>query len=289
MERLIKNRQRGAFVGLAVGDAVGTTLEFKERDSYEHITDMVGGGVFGLEPGEWTDDTSLALCVADAIANYGMDQVAILKNFGAWITQGEFSHNGRAFDVGSTTRNAIQRFLKNGSVDPECGDPHFTNSGNGGIMRLAPAAIYARSRKQAGEYAVMQSATTHNSPDCVTCASFMGQMLWDLMETGGCKLPITYDFKSMKRDEISSSGYVVHTLEAAIWCVVQTSNFRDAVLLAANLGDDADTVAAIAGQIAGAAYGYENIPVEWRERIVWRDRIDQYLDAILERKLRDNS
>lgn len=284
MERLIRNRQRGAFVGLAVGDAIGTTLEFKDRDTYEHITDMVGGGVFGLEPGEWTDDTSLALCLADAIANHGMDQVEFLKNMGAWITEGKFSHNGRAFDVGNTTRSALQRFLRGGSVDPECGDPHFTNSGNGGIMRLAPAAIYARSRKQAEEYSVMQSVTTHNSPDCIKCASFMGQMLWDLMETGGCRLPAGSNYNSMPRDEIKSTGYVVHTLEAAIWCFVNTDNFRDAVLLAANLGDDADTVAAVTGQIAGGAYGYENIPVEWREKIAWAEQFDDYLERILERK-----
>lgn len=280
----IYDRQLGCFMGLAVGDAVGTTLEFRIRDSYKHITDMTGGGPFNLAPGEWTDDTSMALGLADAIVSNGMDQLAILRNFTDWYQNGKFSHNGKCFDIGIATENALLVFINSGYVNPVCGNPDTRNSGNGGIMRLAPAAIFAKSAEQAIDYGISQSVTTHSSPLCVDIAGRLGNILWQLMETGKCKFEDNY--LTLPRDQISSSGYVLSTFDAAIWCFVQTDNFRDCVLLAANLGDDADTVAAVAGQIAGAAYGYNAIPTDWIEKLVWHNKIKDYTDKILDRRKR---
>jgi len=279
----IKDRGRGCLIGLAIGDALGTSVEFKERDTYDPVTRMRGGGAFNLQPGEWTDDTSMALALARSIISYkGINQVDILKNFSDWYNKGAFSHNNLCFDIGNTTRTAIDKFDKGGQIEPVCGSTHGLDSGNGGIMRLAPAPMIAKTRKQAVEYSVAQSITTHASPDCVDMAEYLGGVLWDIIDTGGTKVEDRWDVAEKYRAQISSSGYVVHTAEAAFWCVEKTESFKDAVLLAANLGDDADTVAAVTGQIAGAFYGYSNIPKEWLEVLAWHDKILKMADIIMD-------
>lgn len=272
-----KNRAYGCMIGLAVGDAVGTTLEFKERDTYAPITDMIGGGPFRLKPGEWTDDTSMALALADALVHHGMDQIEILKNFVSWFREGKFSHNGRCFDIGTTTRIALGRFESSKGTNPVCGDTDHLASGNGGIMRLAPAVIFANSESQAQDFGELQSVTTHASPDCVYYAREMSMLLWNLLD--GKK--VTIDSNHTERDQVKSTGYVAHTYDAACWAVSNTDNFRDAILLAANLGDDADTVAAVAGQIAGAKYGLSGIPDEWVGKLAWLDKIIGLTEGLL--------
>ena len=279
-----KDKAKGAFFGLAVGDALGTTLEFKERDTYEHITDMVGGGPFRLKPGEWTDDTSMALALAQTLVDHGMNKIELLKNFTRWYRMGEFSHNGRCFDIGNTTRNALEKFIASEGTDDSPASTAFFNSGNGGIMRLAPAVLYAKNIEEAVDYSIQQSETTHASPDCIECATELGNMLWLLIND---KYDTFVDdhahlVKDLDRKDVSSSGYVVHTFEAACWSVASTDNFRDAVLLAVNLGDDADTVGAVTGQIAGALYGYSNIPQEWLNILAWHDEIDDLATRLIE-------
>jgi ADP-ribosyl-[dinitrogen reductase] hydrolase len=268
----------GCMVGLAVGDAIGTTVEFKERDTYPHLTGMVGGGPFRLNVGEWTDDTSMMLALGQALADHGMDQIQILKNFAQWYQDGNFSHNGRCFDIGITTRQAIGQFISSDEQNPVCGATDHLSSGNGGIMRLAPAAIFATSEEEAMDFSEKQSVTTHASPDCVEYAREMGYLLWHLLNDHD----VTIETKHQNRDDVKSSGYVVHTYDAACWAVANTDNFRDAVLLAVNLGDDADTVGAVTGQIAGAKYGLSSIPDEWVGQLAWIGHILKLTDRLLE-------
>jgi ADP-ribosyl-[dinitrogen reductase] hydrolase len=289
----VKDRLMGAFIGLAIGDAVGTTLEFKSRDSYHHITDMVGGGPFGLGVGEWTDDTSMALCLAESLkatgqADGSFDAADLMRRFINWWRHGYCSVTGGCFDIGMATRSALYRFEISG--DPICGSTNEYSAGNGSIMRLAPVVLrYASDKQAALNAAQLQGITTHASPECVEACALMTHVLLEL--AGGepllSALASAPGFDSVaiagikegkfiekSRDEIESSGYVVHTLEAALWAIHKSGSFEESVLLAANLGDDADTVAAVAGQFAGARWGFSGIPDAWIERLAWREKIE---------------
>ncbi|MFI0845823.1 ADP-ribosylglycohydrolase family protein [Mesorhizobium sp. IMUNJ 23232] len=266
-----RDRAIGAFVGLAVGDAVGTTLEFKTRNSFEPITDMIGGGPFHLKPGEWTDDTSMALCLADSlIAKEGrVDAKHLLASFWRWFEFGENSVTGECFDIGNATRRALGAFQRDGSLVNNA-EKHM--QANGSIMRLAPVVLCATSRTDARELALAQGRTTHAAPVPDRCCAELAETLWDLIETGVLPESVS-DLRYKRRGEIESSGHAPATLDAARWCVATTSDFREAVLLAANLGDDADTVGAVTGQIAGARYGLSGIPQDWLAKLAWRDDI----------------
>ena len=276
----IKDRARGALVGLAVGDAVGTTLEFKERGEFEPITDMVGGGPFRLQPGQWTDDTSMALCLADSlIAHDVVDHEDLLARFLAWYEQGTNSVTGRCFDIGTTTREALMAYKARG-YEPAPNRPHL--AGNGSIMRLAPVAIrWCADDMLARVSAREQSLTTHGSDEALKgCDTLVGMITRGIR---GEDQELNTRIKDVNQDLIESSGYVVHTMMAAQWAVLNTDNFRDAILKAANLGDDADTVAAVAGQIAGSLYGMTGIPSEWLDKLAWRDHIVELADTLFQR------
>jgi ADP-ribosylglycohydrolase len=285
-----RDRAIGALIGLAVGDAVGTTLEFTSRDSRPPLTDMIGGGPFQLERGQWTDDTSMALCLADSLlANDGLDPLDLMRRFCRWRDQGENSCTGSCFDIGGTVGAALWRFERTG--DPLAGSSDPQTAGNGSLMRLSPVAIFWRAEPELAERAAAeQSRTTHAAPAAVdACRAFArllvraiaGETKQDLLRPW----PDTVDldpavaavmagsWRDKKRDQIQSTGYVVHSLEAALWAVDQAGDFQSAVLAAANLGGDADTVAAIAGQLAGALWGCSSIPESWRDYLAWRARI----------------
>jgi ADP-ribosyl-[dinitrogen reductase] hydrolase len=293
-----RDRALGCFLGLAVGDAVGTTVEFKWRDSFPPVTDMTGGGPFKLQPGEWTDDTTMALCLADSLLAAGaVDQQDLMTRLRGWLERGENTIPRRCFDIGSTTRTAIERFIADGN--PSAGSEAGSSAGNGSLVRLAPLAIfYAGNAEEARFEARKQSRTTHATQECLeACALFVTQLLDAL--AGADKDAATHqrvmaltakllfisggDWKTKTREEIKSSGYVVHTLEAALWSVWQTDNFRDAVLTAVNLGDDADSVGAVAGQLAGALYGASGIPPEWLAKLAWRDKIERLANHLFDR------
>jgi ADP-ribosyl-[dinitrogen reductase] hydrolase len=289
------NRALGCLLGLAVGDAIGTTLEFAARDTRPPLTDMVGGGPFGLRPGEWTDDTSMALCLADSLlASGGLDERDLMERFVRWWRDGENSHNGRCFDIGITTRQALHRFLETG--DPVAGSTDPQTAGNGSIMRLAPVALrWAGDSRQVIAAARAQSITTHGALAAVDGCAMLAEILTDAITTGSKEVvlhpraasepsigAVAAGSRSGKdRQEISSSGYVVHTLEAALWCIDRTDAFSDAVLLAANLADDADTVAAVTGQVAGALWGRSAIPQHWLDRLAWRERLENMAHRLI--------
>ena len=288
----IEDRALGALVGLAVGDAVGTTPEFSRRPARPKLTDMIGGGPFNRAPGEWTDDTAMALALADSLAAADpFDARDLMDRFVRWWRQGEYSCTGDCFDIGNTTRQALARYVRTG--DPFAGTTAPDTAGNGSLMRLAPVAVRCfTDRACMDDIAARQSRTTHATAQAVdACRGFTG-LLADAIAgrpRAAVLAPRQLDgaddaiqeilsggWRGRPRSSIRSSGYVVHTMEAAIWAVARTADFPSAVLLAANLADDADTVAAVTGQLAGALYGLGGIPPAWLARLAWRDRL---LDA----------
>jgi len=259
-----EDQARGMLIGLAVGDALGTTLEFKPRGTFAPITDMVGGGPFNLDPGKWTDDTSMAMCLAQMLRSAnGWDAEDAMKRFINWRDYGYLSSTRVCFDIGNQTAAALRRFEQTGN--PYAGPVENEASGNGGIMRLAPVVLaYGASKESAMAAAQLQSRLTHASPLCQRAAANMAEFM------------VTGDIGLLPRPEAppdEASGYVVHTLHAAFWALTQGETFRDVLLAAVNLGGDADTVGAVTGQLAGRIYGYEGIPANWRAKLYDHDKI----------------
>ena len=291
------SRARGALLGLAVGDAIGTTVEFQRRGSFPEVTDMVGGGPFGLKPGEFTDDTSMALCLGASLLEKGFDPQDQMRRYLDWTKTGYMSSNGRCFDVGVTVHRALQRFQRTG--DPMAGSTDPQSAGNGCTMRLAPVPIrYAHDIQLAVEYSGEQSRTTHAAEECVASCRLFGEILVRALngvdKQGVLAVPeyagtlpakveaiAVGNYRQKTREQVKGTGYVADSLEASLWCYHQTGNYRDAVLLAANLGDDADTTAAITGQLAGAFYGESGIPQAWRERLTMSERIGRMAEELL--------
>ena len=283
-------RYKGCLVGLACGDAVGATLEFAERDCYEPLTAMVGGGPFNLKAGQWTDDTSMAMCLAESlIEDNGFNPRGQMERYLKWYRHGYMSSTGTCFDIGNTTRDALEHFEQSG--EPFSGSFDPDTAGNGSLMRLAPVAMrYANDPENLDVFAEMSSTTTHAAPEARECCRVLAVVIsnalrgcWKdgLLNGAGAHLTqprvvelASGKWKSKKRAQIRGSGYCVDSLEAALWCAHKSATFEQAVLMAANLGDDADTTAAITGQIVGALWGIEGIPKKWRETLHERALIE---------------
>lgn len=273
-----QDRAIGSFLGLAIGDAVGTTVEFARRGSFPPLTDMIGGGPFNLAPGQWTDDTSMALCLGQSlVATQGrLDPKDLLSHFLAWYRHGLNSVTGVCFGVGNATSLALETFERAGTLRNNTAE---RMQGNGSIMRLAPAVICARSEGEAVELARAQGQTSHAASVPDTCCALLASELWHVLETG--RLPGTVQKLARRtRDSIDCSGHAPATHDAARWAVASTQDFRSAILAAANLGDDADTVAAVAGQIAGALYGRAGIPADWLKKLAWRTEIEDLAEQL---------
>ena len=285
-----RDRFRGCLLGLACGDAVGTTAEFCTRGSFPPVTDMVGGGVFGLKPGEWTDDTSMALCLAASLVETpGFDAADQMRRYCRWVHDGYMSSNGRCFDVGNATYDALERFEQTGEPIAGSTDPY--SAGNGCIMRLAPVPMFFHPDREAVMARSAESSRlTHAAPECLDACRLFGAILNQAL-SGADKEAILFahgadglttenvraiargDWRDKAEAEIKGSGYVVRSLEAALWCFWHTDSFEAAVLKATNLGDDADTTAAVVGQVAGAFYGEPGIPARWLARVAMREEI----------------
>lgn len=280
------DRFRGALLGLAVGDALGTTLEFKRPGSFTPITDMVGGGPFGLKPGEWTDDTSMALCLAESLLEKGFDPVDQLRRYTLWWKQGHLSSNGRCFDIGTTVKAALRRFEASG--EPWCGSTDPSTAGNGSLMRLAPVPMYFLHDPDVLQRCGDSSRTTHGAPEAVDACRFYGALLVRALRGEEPRYegpPLAPRIAAIAKEEygrIRGSGYVVESLAAALWAFRATESFRDGALKAVNLGDDADTTGAIYGQLAGAWYGVEGIPREWRGRLAHLEMLETFADRLRE-------
>ena len=280
---------------------------------------MIGGGPFALAPGQWTDDTAMALALADSLVTCrGFDPDDLALRFLAWWQEGTYSCTGRCFDIGLTTREALARYDEtdepfSGSTDPEA-------AGNGSLMRLAPVALFTLpDMSQADDVARDQSRITHAAPQAVEACAYFVQLLrgailgeadvlrprsWLGPDTEGLRdrlwISDMHDhptlaawegdaavqaialgsWRDKTRDQIRSSGYVIHTLEAALWCVGTTASFEAALVRAVNLGEDADTVGAVTGQLAGAFYGASAIPERWLAPLAWKPKIIDFADRL---------
>lgn len=277
-------RYQGCLLGLACGDAVGTSVEFKSRGSFSPLTDMLGGGPFDLKAGEWTDDTSMALCLAASLIHCnGFNPVDQMNRYCNWRSVGYMSSTGTCFDIGMTVAAALDRYLVTGQAFSGHTDPR--SAGNGALMRLAPVVMYyATDAKASWHFAGESTRTTHGTQEAIACSRLFALQLRAALQgenkatilTTACPEPLDTkvqaiaraDYLAKPREHIRGSGYCVEALEAALWCFAHTASFEDAILAAANLGDDADTTAAICGQIAGAFYGSQSIPSHWLEKLV---------------------
>ncbi len=286
-----RSRYRGCLTGLAVGDALGTTREFKRPGTFEPIYDMTGGGPFHLKAGQWTDDTSMALCLAESlIEKKGFDPVEQLERYLRWSREGYLSSTGDCFDIGGTVRSALTRFAK--TREPYCGSIDSWAAGNGSIMRLAPVPLfYASNAVEAIERSGESSRTTHGALTAVDGCRYLGALIVgavngvdkdELLSDHYTPAPgywgvnpllkevdeiASGSFKRKNPPEIKGTGYVVQSLEAALWAFYHGKSFKEGCLLAVNLGDDADTTGAVYGQLAGACYGEKGIPEIWRMKI----------------------
>ena len=293
----LTERFRGSLLGLAAGDALGTTVEFRPRGSFAPVETIVGGGPFGLRAGEWTDDTSMALCLAESLVESGgFDPADQMGRYRRWWREGHLSSNGRCFDIGVTVSGALRRFEQTGEPFSGSADPN--TAGNGSLMRLAPVPLFFhRDPSLAVEMAADSSRTTHGAAEAVDGCRYLAALIVGALggatkeellsehfaPVGGVweKRPLAPQiaevaagsFKRREPPEIKGSGYVVRSLEAALWAFARGGDFRQGALLAVNLGDDADTTGAVYGQLAGAFYGERGIPDGWRSLLAKRDLI----------------
>ena len=306
---MIRDRQRGCLLGLAIGDALGAAVEFQPAGTFDPVTGYRAGGPHKLNPGEWTDDTSMALALADSIADVGWDLNDQAHRYVSWWREGEYSVNGRCFDIGNTTAAALQRFKKRNDATTS-GDSSPRASGNGSIMRLAPVPIhfvdcFPDQIEQLAKFAAESSITTHASPQCVSACRYMALVLAGLMHGLDREEVLAADwaplrelkeielfhpeietvaagsFRQLNPPEIKGSGYVVKSLEAALWAFHNAVDFREAVLKAVNLGDDADTTGAVCGQLAGAFWGETGIPQDLRDGLARKDMLEKALAGLI--------
>ncbi|MCL2064687.1 MAG: ADP-ribosylglycohydrolase family protein [Candidatus Cloacimonetes bacterium] len=306
----MNNKILSGIFGLAVADALGVPVEFKSRDYLRRnpVTDMIGYGTYNQPPGTWSDDTSLTLCILDSLQN-GLDYTDIMQKFLSWYRDAEYTPHGIVFDVGMTTRDAISRFAS-GVPALKCGGKYDSDNGNGSLMRILPLAFYLRAKyvenytENAEVYQIIHnvSSQTHAHPkSLISCGIYLtvADSLFDAKDLnegiykGLFKAEDYYkkppfsrdfkhfyklynlDFKTLSEEHIDSGGYVVSTLEAALWCLLNTNSYEKCVLKAVNLGNDTDTVAAVAGGLAGLFYGFEAIPEKWINQIHRLDYIEE--------------
>jgi ADP-ribosyl-[dinitrogen reductase] hydrolase len=287
----LDERYLGCLLGLAAGDAVGTTLEFKPRGSFTPIIDMDGGGPFNLEAGQWTDDTSMALCLAHSLVyRKEFNAEDQMNRYCNWWQLGYMSSTGDCFDIGMTVVTALRGYLE--SKDPFQGSVDPLSAGNGSLMRLAPIAMFYHPNLELMlRYAGESSRTTHGAEECIDAcryfasllhACFLGLNKQEVLDSG-FYTPKTKKvseiargvYSSKEQSQIQGTGYVIDCLEAALWCFSKANSFEEAIFMAANLGDDADTTAAVCGQVAGAYYGAEGIKPDWLAKLSMKDEITE--------------
>ncbi len=297
-------RFRGCLLGLAVGDALGAAVEFSPRGTFPPITDMIGGGPFGLKPGQWTDDTSLALCLAASLVEQQrFDPDDIMSRFVRWWREGYMSCTGSCFDIGTTTSGALRRYTLTG--EPFAGSEAPGQAGNGCIMRLAPVPMfYFPKIDEAEYYAAQSSRLTHGAQECVDCARLLARIVCralagkdrdevlfaDATSFQGAPSVVAIargQYTKKSEQQIEGSGYVVRCLEAALWCFYHAGDYREAVLRAVNLGDDTDTTAAVCGQVAGAFWSMKGIPQSWLDRLAMRELIVSLADQLAQHAQRN--
>lgn len=294
---------KSVILGHAVADALGVPVEFASREEIDKspVTDMEGFGTYPYPAGAWSDDTSMSLCALDSLAKGEVDFDEIMQNFYKWANDGEYTSVGECFDIGRTCLKAIMNYKVRHTPAIESGEKGEHANGNGSLMRILPFVLFAEYSGYDGDKLDLihkASAMTHaherSKIGCGIYAIIMQKLLEtpsiDSVYTGLAEAEKTYNgnaefyhykrifepnFRKTDREEISGSGYIVDTLEAALWCLFTTDSYKECVLKAVNLGRDTDTVAAVAGGMAGALYGYDAIPKEWLNKLMKREGIEK--------------
>jgi ADP-ribosyl-[dinitrogen reductase] hydrolase len=315
----LKSRILGGLWGVAVGDALGVPVEFCQRAERERdpVNDLRGYGTYNQPPGTWSDDTSLTLCTVDTLLEHGDNFDALAKSFVRWLNAEIWTPHGEVFDVGIATQAAIRRYAR-GTPALQAGGDREQDNGNGSLMRILPAALWhaGEGASTTIEAAHQFSALTHRHPRSqVACGIYclVAQRLlndatgesairgaWNDAKAHYSAGPFKPELKTYARidpprdlarlaaTELRASPYVVHALEASLWCLLNTKSFEDAVLKAVNLGEDTDTTAAITGGIAGISYGVDAIPGHWREGLARHtdlaDLFERFAKKLLDQK-----
>ena len=311
----MRNIWLDGIMGVVVGDALGLPVQFKSREDLRRnpLKGMVGYGTFYLPAGSWSDDSSLTLATLDSIRECNaIDCDDIMKRFSDWLIDGRYTPFGESYDQGATCVRAIRNYMRN-SVAENCGVTGEYANGNGALMRIMPVCLWAYEKVIVGEWSDKEavdavhkvSALTHNHlRSQIACGIYyfmvksiidMEGTLLETMQKGVDEADVFYHkspenllqlafynrllhldtFKETAEEDIASSGYVLDSIEAAIWCLLNTDSIEESLLKAANLGADTDTVAAIAGGLAGIYYGYEMIPAKWIEKIQLRKWMEE--------------
>lgn len=299
---------KSVMIGHAVGDALGVPVEFKSREyiAQNPISEMVGFGTYNFPAGTWSDDTSMSLCALSALIKKSWSFESVMDNFCDWLSNNKFTATGETFDVGYTCFNAIINYRDNKTNVTECGLADEYSNGNGSLMRIHPFALmvyYNKHKYPNWENIIEQaSALTHAHERSKLACKIYTMVLFAILDNPSknavsVALKQAYnqyyenpehnhferlfldDFHKLASDKIKSTGYVIDTLEASIWCLMNTDSYKECVLTAVNLGEDTDTVAAIAGSLAGALYGFDSIPEDWRNTL---KRIE-YIEELCEK------
>jgi ADP-ribosyl-[dinitrogen reductase] hydrolase len=301
------DRYSGSIFGLAVGDAMGVALEFSTPGSFLPVHDMVGGGPFNLQVGEWTDDTSMALCMAESLIEMEVfNPIDQMDRYVKWFRQGNLSSTGHCFDIGNATSEALRRYER--TKEPFCGSTDPMTAGNGSIMRLAPVPLfYSGDITKAVHFSGESSRTTHGAREAVDACRYLGALIVTAVQ-GISKEELLSEhltlangiwtnaplcekimaiargsYKSKNPPHIRGTGYVVQSLEAALWAFYNSDSFAEGLLHAVNLGEDADTTGAVYGQLAGAYYGISDIPKRWLAKIVMYEKLSELVEQLFQK------
>ena len=293
IDEKMMDRFAGALLGLAVGDALGTTLEFAPRTTTGEPphTEMVGGGPFNMKPGEWTDDTSMACCLAESIVTRkGFDERDQLERYVRWMDEGHWSVKGRCFDIGGTTSRALNRFKRTGHV--WAGKGTENDNANGSLMRLAPLpmAWFRQSSEFVADLAAKSSRTTHGGAEAEAACRLWAVLIADAIKGQDDpgryigKVPAeAYTLRSRVYratqghtvgTDTPATGYALDGVELALTALCSTTTFEAGLVAVVNQGGDADTNGAIYGQLAGAVYGASRIPARWITKLAWRNKLE---------------
>lgn len=305
-----EEKVKGAVLGLVAGDALGVPVEFMTREKLRQdpVTGMRSGGAHGQSAGTWSDDSSMVLCLLESLTG-GLDYEDMMARFLRWADEGYMTAHGKVFDMGVATRKALMKFV-HGTPALKCGGQGTYDNGNGSLMRILPVALYLHRTMgpdfpdEPGSYRIIHnaSALTHAHPiSLIGCGIYCavanellcGEGVLEAIQRGIARARAVYVgmseckpyFKEYRRvdaevllalpqSEISGSGYVVHTLEAALWCLLHTDSCRSCLLEAVNLGEDTDTVGAVAGGLAGIRYGLADVPKQWLSALAKRKEIE---------------
>ena len=308
-----RNIYKDILFGVAIGDALGVPVEFESRQAIREnpIIDMVGFGTYNLPPSTFSDDSSLTFCLAEALTK-DFDLNTIGQNFVKWYYNNYWTARGNVFDIGIATRQAIDR-LKKGIRPDLAGGADVSSNGNGSLMRILPLLFFLKDKPVNERYEITKqvSSITHGHIRSVISCFYYLEFARQLLEEKNkfeiyknLKTEITDYLNSLsispteialfdrllienihefKEEQIFGSGYVLHTLEASIWCLLTTENYKDAVLKAVNLGEDTDTTGAVTGGLAGLLYGYDSIPEQWIDQIARKKDIIELAERLKEK------